>query len=51
MTDTSFDYEDFEQARTELIKQVNENLTTEDKEFLLSFERGEPDWSKSAWEI
>ena len=46
MTDTSFNYEDFEQARTELIKQVNENLTTEDKEFLLSFERGEPDWSK-----
>ena len=46
MTDTTFDYEDFEQARVDLIKQVNESMTTEDKEFLLSFERGEPDWSK-----
>lgn len=46
MTDTTFSYEDFEQARFKLIKQVNENLTSEDREFLLSFERGEPNWSR-----
>lgn len=46
MTDTTFGYEEFEQARIDLIKQVNESLTDEDKKFLLSFERGEPDWDR-----
>ncbi len=46
MTDTSFNYDDFEQARINLIKQVNDSITDEDKEFLLSFEQGEPDWSR-----
>lgn len=46
MTDIDFSYHDFETARTRLIKQVSECLTVSDREFLLSFEQGEPDWSK-----
>jgi predicted nucleotidyltransferase component of viral defense system len=46
MTDVSFKYSDFEAARTELVEQVNQNLTDADKEFLLSFESGNPDWNK-----
>lgn len=46
MTDISFNYDNYETARTELIKLVNENLSDEDKDFLLSFELGEADWSK-----
>lgn len=46
MTDEPFGYEDYVQAREELIELVNGNLTQTDREFLLSFECGEPDWSK-----
>lgn len=46
MTDIHFDYESFESTRAELIRLVNENLSDIDKEFLLSFEMGNPDWSK-----
>ena len=46
MTDEPFGYEDYVQAREELIELVNGNLTQTDREFLLSFESGEPDWSK-----
>lgn len=44
MTDTPFTYEEFEQTRAKLIKDVNALITPQDKEFLLSFERAEPDW-------
>lgn len=46
MTDEPFGYEDYVQARKELIEWVNDNLTRTDREFLLSFESGEPDWGK-----
>lgn len=46
MSDVSFSYDDYIQARTELIELVNSSLTREDKEFLLSFELGQPDWNK-----
>lgn len=46
MSDVPFDYADFETTRAELIKKVNQNLTEIDKEFLLSFESGSPDWAK-----
>ncbi len=46
MTDVPFEYSDFETSRIELIEQVNQNLTNADKEFLLSFESGNPDWGK-----
>jgi predicted nucleotidyltransferase component of viral defense system len=46
MSDQSFLYEDYLAARQELIEAVNKNLTQKDKEFLFSFEQGEPDWNK-----
>ena len=46
MTDVTFGYEDYISARERLIHWVNENLDDRDKEFLLSFESGTPDWSK-----
>ena len=33
-----------EQARVELIDKVNRSLTREDKEFLIAFKKGDPDW-------
>lgn len=46
MSDIPFDYSDYESAREELKKQVNDSLTQTDKEFLLSFEQGTPEWDK-----
>jgi hypothetical protein len=46
MTDSSFNYEEYQAIRDELIIKVNESLTQEDKEFLLAFSKGDPDWSK-----
>ena len=45
MSDEAFTYEDFEATRNLLIQTINENLTDVDKQFLLSFENGTPDWS------
>ena len=36
----------YSRGRAKLIKDVNAILTPEDKKFLLSFERAEPDWDK-----
>ncbi len=47
MTDEPFTYEDYQNARLNLIGVVNQGLTHEDKDFLISFEDGNPDWSKS----
>lgn len=46
MTDTPFSYQDYEETRSRLIEIVNGGLTEDDKEFLISFEEGNPDWSK-----
>lgn len=46
MTETPFGYEDYLESRTALLSLVNGGLTITDKEFLLSFEQGEPDWNK-----
>ena len=46
MTDNSFGYDEYESTREHLIKVVNESLTKEDKDFLLAFAKGEPDWTK-----
>lgn len=46
MTETPFGYEDYLELRTALLGLVNGGLTITDKEFLLSFEQGEPDWQK-----
>ena len=44
MTDILFTYEDFEQTRAKLITDVRALMTDADKQFLLSFEAGEPQW-------
>lgn len=44
MSDIPFSYDDYKQTRTELIKMVQDGLTAQDKEFLLSFEAGAPKW-------
>ena len=46
MTDNPFGYDEYQVAREQFIKMINESLTTEDKEFLLAFSKGEPDWTK-----
>ena len=46
LTDNSFGYDEFEKTREHLIKMVNESLTAEDKEFLLEFSKGKPNWTK-----
>ena len=45
MSEETFSYEEYEQARRELHEFVLEGLTDEDKHFLISFERGNPDWT------
>lgn len=44
MTSIEFSYEDYETTRANLIESINEHLTENDKNFLLSFETGEPNW-------
>ncbi len=44
MSDVPFEYVDFEITRKNLIENVNQNLTDTDKEFLLSFKSGSPEW-------
>ena len=45
MTDIPFAYEEFEQTRSKLIEDVNTLMTDDDKRFLVSFEKGDPQWS------
>ncbi|MDP3912496.1 MAG: nucleotidyl transferase AbiEii/AbiGii toxin family protein [Bacteroidota bacterium] len=46
MSDVPFDYDDFYKTRKTLIENVNQNLTDTDRDFLISFENGVPDWDK-----
>ncbi len=46
MSDVPFDYAEYEEARHNLISMVNRSLTKLDRDFLISFEKGEPDWDK-----
>ena len=45
MSRMKFTYEDFENTRFELIQAIEKQLDDNDKSFLLSFNRLEPDWS------
>ena len=45
MSDLSFSYDDYEDARRKLIDAVTTNLDRTDKRFLLSFNQLQPDWS------
>lgn len=40
-----FTYEDFKATRERLVQEINQGWADSDREFLLSFKRGEPDWS------
>lgn len=46
MTDVDFGYNEYQETRKQLIAMINDSLTTEDKEFILAFTKGEPDWTK-----
>lgn len=46
MTDNPFGHEEYQAAREQFIRMINESLTPKDKEFLLAFSKGEPDWTK-----
>lgn len=46
MSAIAFSYMDYEQARESIIKKVAECLTHADREFLMSFEEGRPQWDK-----
>lgn len=45
MSSVPFSYEQFEATREKLIAEVNKSLNDTDKKFLISFKKGEPDWS------
>ncbi|RAV27524.1 nucleotidyl transferase AbiEii/AbiGii toxin family protein [Sinomicrobium soli] len=45
MSQVPFTYGDFEKAREELVNVIHQKLTDEDREFLLGFGKGTPDWS------
>lgn len=44
MSDIPFGYEDYVASRARLLELVNSGLTDTDREFLVSFESGTPDW-------
>jgi len=44
MASIEFSYDDYLYTRQRLIDIINERLTNNDKKFLLSFEKGEPQW-------
>jgi len=48
MTDFPFSYEQYEETRQQLHQYVLRGLSANDRQFLLSFEQGEPDWSLCA---
>lgn len=45
MASDDFSYEDYEKTRIELVEIVNQELTQDDKNFLLSFKNLTPNWS------
>jgi len=45
MTSELFTYEMYEEVREQLILEINKSLSDDDKKFLLSFKKGEPQWN------
>lgn len=41
---TPFTYSDFENARERLVQEIHTKLTDDDRAFLISFKKGNPDW-------
>jgi hypothetical protein len=50
MSDVPFSYADYESTRVSLLNEIKTSLLDEDKYFLLSVNRLEPDWSHYAFE-
>lgn len=48
MSDAPFNYRDFELTRIELINIIHTSLNEQDKEFLISFKSGYPNWDLSS---
>lgn len=46
MTTMTFSYKDFEDTRRQLIDKINCDLTSDERQFLVSIQDGTPDWSK-----
>ena len=44
MTKESFTYENYEEVREQLVFEINKSLTEEDKKFLVTFKKGDPEW-------
>ncbi len=44
MTSVEFTYNDYEETRAILIDSIQKRLTDVEKQFLISFEMGSPDW-------
>jgi hypothetical protein len=44
MTLAPVELSDLERARLALIAKINQSLSHEDKEFLIAFKNGDPDW-------
>lgn len=51
MTELEFTYSDYEETREKLITKINSKLTKTDKEFLVGFASGQPDWSLCPVEV
>ena len=46
MANIPFSYDDCEQTRIQLVDQIQSKLTNSDRQFLMSFKDGNPDWEK-----
>lgn len=46
MANIPFSYEDYERTRLQLVDQIQSKLTSSDRQFLMSFKEGNPDWEK-----
>lgn len=51
MTELKFTYSDYEKTREELITNIKSNLTEKNKQFLIGFARGNPDWDLCPVEV
>lgn len=47
MTNIEFGYAEFESVRADLVKRINADISENEKQLLMSFTKGEPDWSFS----
>lgn len=45
MSLSPFTYDDFETTRKRLVKEIHSHLSMQDRQFLLSFKTGNPDWT------